>query len=169
MKLSFTWRAVALLFACSLAPYSSFGAEVIELHPYTEVFCAWETRGEADPEKSCGKHGEQGRCQIKLETARSLGYTGTEKELRENRWVNEKWANELVLRCNKRFKYPKLIKAAYCYNAGHNFTTYLARNTSREYAKKVALFEAYRHLERQKRIQVARNQLRCGNKRCGKG
>ena len=94
-------------------------AKAHDLEALTETICEWETRGVPEHLKDStpGTSGEIGRCQIKYETARWLGYRGSRDGLAVRR-VNEYWALQYVALCHSPRRNTRRV--AFCYNAGHN-------------------------------------------------
>ncbi|KKM82469.1 hypothetical protein LCGC14_1319280 [marine sediment metagenome] len=124
----------------SLVPANS----VVEVDPLTPIICAWETRGEADPDDAVGGDGELGRCQIKPPTARLLGYRGTNKALLSNGLLNEYWADRMVKRCRAKWKTPSDYLIFYCYNAGLRSKANRSRKAVR-YAKQLLVWAKQRN------------------------
>lgn len=96
----------SVLLCCLLGSASLLGsietsaAEPVDLIALRDAICAWETRGSKDPDAEVGTKSELGRCQIRLGTARGLGFIGHPAKLFD-RDVNEYWALVKLVKCGQ--------------------------------------------------------------------
>ncbi len=79
-----------------------------------EIICAWETRGEAEPDQAIGDAGELGRCQVKPTTARLLGVRFAALE---NPEASIQTAVAVLRWCASK-GWHGTYNGAHCYNAG---------------------------------------------------
>jgi len=103
-----------LLLAALLLPAVAHGAD---LGAIRDAICKWETRGERNPDKAPGAHGEIGRCQIKPGTAREAGFRGDLKDLWEPA-INRAWALELLRQCRTKYGPRSEARLVWCYHKG---------------------------------------------------
>lgn len=104
--------------------------------------CYVESHHQTEVIKYGDGHGNSvGVCQIKLATAKELGFTGTEKDLL-NPKKNIEFAGKYLKKCYT--KYNNWSKAVTCYNKGHSSShggsEYLAKVFNRMvYKTKISL------------------------------
>ena len=152
--------AVAVLAAVLLSPAVVVAPEATEpprvQHPLTPIICKFETRAERDPDDAVSRahHPALGRCQVKPDTARAVGYRGTNALLMTDSTTNRRIADRIIWRCSKRYRAARVgprwtaaYLTAYCYHAGFRGVLN-AKRRSRDYARNIALRVALRVLAR---------------------
>ena len=87
----------------------------VDLALLRDVICAYETRGERRPEWAVGRAGELGVCQMRLGTARQIGYAGTPALLFDAD-VSRALAYTKLVMCARR--YGTVRGLAWCWNRG---------------------------------------------------
>lgn len=80
------------------------------------VICYYETEGERDRLRALGDIDEMGLCQVRLQTARELGYRGSLKALLRPR-VNARYAALWLAKCQS-LGAAAIRQQAMCYNEG---------------------------------------------------
>ncbi len=120
----------------------------------TDQTCSWETRGELLPDDAVGADREVGRCQIKIETARLVGYKGTRRDLMERGGILSKSVAQRILRrCATALKSTDTHRILFCYNAGPS-ARYRNKATAWHYANEVS--RAYQFAISKNGIMLAR-------------
>lgn len=107
---------LVLILLVALAVEGTARANEIDLSLLRDTICDFETRGVRDRDLGePGPAGEIGRCQVRVSTARQLGFKG--------HWTllllpgfSEAWAMQKLRHCNRR----TIFALAFCYNAGRN-------------------------------------------------
>ena len=101
-------------------------ADEIDMPLLRDTICEFETRGLEDRDFSePGPFGEIGRCQVRISTARELGFTGNWTLLMIPHY-NEVWAKAKLDKCAKRIwrfdddegTRTEVFGLAFAYNAG---------------------------------------------------
>jgi len=90
-----------------------------DLPKLRDTICAYETRGEKDPDAARGQSDEIGRCQIRPSTARQMGYRGSLAVLTRPA-INRAWALKYLLFCRRKLRTARVERLAHCYNGGPN-------------------------------------------------
>ena len=93
----------------------SSGASAVDLSVLRDTICEYETRGERIPDEAVGASGELGRCQIKIGTARQVGFQ-QHPALLFIADVNRTVALTKLIMCNR--KYVTVKGLAWCWNRG---------------------------------------------------
>lgn len=131
------------------------GAELVLL---TAAVCMVESSGQTHAINAKDGHtASYGECQVKLATARHLGYTGSVGQLWLDQDTNRYWAQEYLSYQLRRYR-GNVRKAVSAYNCGS-----ACNNTA--YVEKVLKF--YRRFQRDNQnsgqLQVGANSGRAGN------
>ena len=103
---------MALTFSGS---YASAAPLPVNLLVLRDTICDYETRGERFPDEAIGASGELGRCQIKIGTARQVGFVGHPALLFLGD-VSRHVAYAKLVACNR--KYVTVKGLAWCWNRG---------------------------------------------------
>lgn len=105
----------AIMFSGLLSSTST--AHSLDAFAMLRDICKYESRGSRDPEDEISQKGAVGYCQIRVSTARWLGYRGKNWKLLRNRDLNLFWANKVLNRCLARW-HNTPYRIAFCYHAG---------------------------------------------------
>ena len=111
MRFAIALAASLLLFSAQAPAHSLDGRLLLN------VICEYESRGSKNPEEEISHAGAVGFCQVRVTTARWLGYRGRFSVLLGDREVNMFWAWKMVLKCLRRW-HSTPYRIAFCYHAG---------------------------------------------------
>lgn len=106
---------VAIIFSGLFAPKAA--AHSVNAWVLLTAICEWESRGSRDPEDEISSAGAVGYCQIRVTTARWLGFRGKNWKLLIDRDVNIFWASKFLNKCLTRW-HNTPYRIAFCYHGG---------------------------------------------------
>lgn len=140
--------ATALMFLVASEAQAAIGRS-IDHYLLLKVICRYESRGSVDPEDEISHAGAVGYCQVRIITAKWLGYRGKNVDLMTNRAVNMLWGSKFLNKCLRKYG-NRVYRVAFCYHGG------LWLRVPRDREKLLRLKSHHYAVAVAKRYQVAR-------------